>query len=123
MSNPAISHDPEVAKLLAKRRQTLTRDGFIESHDDVNDKGEKVTTKTVAAGGDTTKEIEISLTAMYQAAPSTTSDIEMLVMEAELVADGKTLDNPHVPATVEALEQARKQIEQNGHTPAWEVGL
>lgn len=118
-----ITHDAEIAKLLAKRRQALDRDGFIDDHDDTNDDGDKITYETVPAGPDDTKEIEINLTKMYQAAPSTTGDIEMLVLEAELVADGTALDNPHVPADEETLRQARQQIEQNGHTPAWEGGL
>ena len=76
--NDANRHDPEIAELLAKRRRALNRDGFIDDHDGINDDGDKYQEMTVKAGGDSTTTIQVNLTKMYQAAPSTTADFLML---------------------------------------------
>ena len=121
--NDANRHDPEIAELLAKRRRALNRDGFIDDHDGINDDGDKYQEMTVKAGGDSTTTIQVNLTKMYQAAPSTTGDMEILRIEAELVADGKDLENPHVPADADLLERATNVLSNEGLTPAWEIGL
>lgn len=52
---------------------------------------------------------------------STTGDVSMLVLEAEMQAgDEYEIGNPHIPATVDVKERAEKQIAAAGHTPAWE---
>lgn len=121
--NEVSQHDPEIAKLLAKRRKVLNRDGFIDDYDDTTDDGDKYREMTVQAGGGTTATIEMNLSKMYQAGPSTTGDMEVLKIEAELVAEGKDLKNPHVPADADLLERATNALSNEGLTPAWEVGL
>jgi len=87
----------------------------------VDERGHKIREQTVAGPGDTTQTTEHDLTAMYQTGPSTTGQVWILRTEAELVADGVDLDNPHIPATEDILEDAVKKIRADGHEPAWEV--
>lgn len=52
---------------------------------------------------------------------STTGDVDLLRLEAEMAAgDEHTLRNPHIPINKDVLEQAKEQIEQDGHNPAWD---
>lgn len=51
---------------------------------------------------------------------STTGDVELLRLEADMAAgDEHTTENPHIPINSDVLEQAKRQIEQDGNTPAW----
>jgi hypothetical protein len=51
---------------------------------------------------------------------STTGDVDLLRLEAEMAAgDDYEIGNPHIPINTDKLEQAKQQIEQDGHTPAW----
>ena len=52
---------------------------------------------------------------------STTGDIDLLRLEAEMATgDEYDIENPHIPVNTDTLEQAKRQIEQDGYTPAWE---
>jgi len=48
-----------------------------------------------------------------------TSNIEMLVIEAELVADGHEPDNPAIPVNTETGETFRERIDGTDLVPAW----
>jgi len=50
-----------------------------------------------------------------------TGNIEMLVIEAELVSDGKELDNPAKPVDVDTGEAFAERLEQHDDdlVPAW----
>jgi len=48
----------------------------------------------------------------------TTSTVEHVVIEAELVAEGKDLDNPAVPGA-EIMSEALETLERKGLEPAW----
>jgi len=48
----------------------------------------------------------------------TSGTIEHLVIEAELVADGRDLDNPAVPAE-EVFEDVLNTLDSRGLEPAW----
>jgi len=50
---------------------------------------------------------------------SMTGRVDLLVLEAEMIADGRELGNPHIPADTDTLVEAQKRITENGHTPAW----
>lgn len=52
--------------------------------------------------------------------PRTTADVEMLAIEADLAADGKT-GNWARPLDDDTEAKARRRIEADGNTPAWEV--
>jgi len=119
----ARHHEPDIAKLIAQRRKALDRDGFITDYDGITDDGDKYEEMTVKGGGGSTVTIKVNLTKMYQAAPSTTGDIQLLQTEAELIDDGVELENPHIPASVELLERAKNTLSKEGLTPAWEIGL
>jgi hypothetical protein len=123
MNIDATATDPEIKVLKAKRRDELPTDEFITEYDGVDDNGHKYREQEVRGPADTSTTIKSDQTAMYQPAPSTTGDVGMLVMEAELLADGVDLENPHIPADEETLEQARQRIETNDLTPAWEHRL
>lgn len=50
-----------------------------------------------------------------------TDNVELLVIEAELVADGHEPDNPAVPVSVEAGEKLRERLDEHEDdlVPAW----
>lgn len=50
-----------------------------------------------------------------------TDNVEMLVVEAELVADGTSLDNPARPRTESVGETFIERIEDTELRPAWAV--
>jgi len=108
---------------LCRRRQAnIDTEWLDESRfDKVDERGHKIRERTVAGPGDTTQTTEHDLTAMYRTGPSTTGQVWILRTEAELVADGVDLGNPHIPATEDILEEAVEKIRADGHEPAWEV--
>ena len=48
-----------------------------------------------------------------------TRTVDVLVIEAELVAEGKVLDNPARPVDVETGEAFQERIEDTDLVPAW----
>lgn len=115
--------EPTIAKLRAQRRKELPTDEFVTEYDGIDERGHKYREHEIRGPGGTSQTIQSDVTAMYQAAPSTTGDVDLLVIEADLLADGVDLENPHVPATTDVLEQARSRIEQQDLEPAWEHRL
>lgn len=115
----------DVAPLIARRRQNLDRDTHVTDHTHDAD-GEKI--HRIEFGDKkegTTETIEANLSKLLGATPSTTSNLEVLRLEAEQVADAapeqiQTM-NPHIPANDAILETAIAAIESEGRTPAWEV--
>ena len=61
-----------------------------------------------------------NLTALFTADKRTSGDVSILVIEAELVADGVELDNPARPATADVAEDVVARLD-DGVRPAWEV--
>jgi len=115
-----IELEPEIKVLRAKARDAQT-DEFITDYDEINDDGDKIEKVTHQKKSGETVTSESNLTALYTAGPATTGTTKLLVLEAEMVAEGYELENPHIPMDTETMEQAKQQIEANGHTPAWEV--
>ena len=118
MNIHAQTRTGEVARLIAERRQEIDN-AHITDYDKVDD-GEKIKEIKMPGPNGTTKTFESSQTALFQTCVSTTSDVEMLRLEAELLAEGKELDNPHIPMTEETLHEAAEAIKTDGHTPWWE---
>lgn len=110
--------EPEIKVLRAKARDSLPND-IVEDYDKINDDGDKieVQTWTTRSGGE--KETEHNLTAMYRPGPSTTGDVDMLVLEAEMMANGRDLDNPHIPSTVAVKDEALERLADQDLEPAW----
>ncbi|AGM11103.1 hypothetical protein M196_gp08 [Halorubrum tailed virus 4] len=86
-----------------------------------NDDGDLIFEKTVPTPGGGTTTVDVNVTTMYQPGPRRTSSVEMLRVEAELVDEGKELDNPAKPSNGDVAKQAIEQIEGEGLTPAWRV--
>ena len=108
--------------LCRRRRANIDTEWLDESRvDKIDECGHKIREQTVAGPGDTTQTAEHDLTAMYRTGPSTTGQVWILRTEAELIADGVDLGNPHIPATEAILEEAVEKIRADGHEPAWEV--
>lgn len=108
--------------LCRRRRANIDTDWLDEDrYDKVDGRGHNIREQTVAGPGDTTQTTEHDLTAMYQAGPSTTGQVWILRTEAEMLAEGRDLGNPHIPASEGVLEEAVEKIEADGHEPAWEV--
>lgn len=116
----ALETRRRIAPLLARRRENLDRDGHIEEYDHTDDNGHKIGL-IIRPDGTGSKEVEIDLTALGGAAPSTTANIELIVTEARLLADGKPIKNPHVPSNDGVLRGALDHLRPEGLTPAWEV--
>ena len=52
----------------------------------------------------------------------TSGDVELLVIEAELVAEGKDLENPARPDSPDVVDEVMARLDE-GQRPAWaEVG-
>ena len=48
----------------------------------------------------------------------TSGDVELLVIEAELVAEGKELENPARPDSPDVVDEVMARLDQ-GQRPAW----
>lgn len=120
MTETVDNADAEIKRLHALARQRCT-DEWIEGHDEVNEDGDKIAVVPDEGPAGTKVDREVNLSKMFQSAPSRTSRVDILTIEAELVADGHDPDNPHIPSSVDVLEEACDQISAAGHTPAWEV--
>ncbi|WP_331232674.1 hypothetical protein [Natronorarus salvus] len=121
----AVERKAEVTKrrvgaLLGRRRQNLDRDSHITDYDRIED-GHKVDKRTAPGPRDQTNKVDRDLTALYGAAPSTTTDPDLLVVSARIAAEKGPTDNPHVPATDQVLDDALERMEREGLTPAWEL--
>lgn len=64
---------------------------------------------------------EVDQTVMYQTARRTTGNLDILLVEAEQAANGGDIKNVAVPTSPETEELARRVLEEEGLTPAWEV--
>lgn len=112
----------ELSRIAAIRRQAISEwTPDPEKVDTENEDGDKIREITVTGPRGTSRTVEVNLTKLFQPGLSTTGDVEMLVREAELVADGVELGNPHIPFNETILERATARIEAEGLTPAWEV--
>jgi len=116
----ALQHSKETKRLLAQRRKALP-DELDVQHDKVLSSGAKVREIGFRGPNNTTRTIDVNVSKLYAPAPSTTGDIDMLRIEAELVDEGEDLDNPHVPINDDVRARAVDAIESEGLTPAWEV--
>lgn len=112
-----------VAPLLAARRRNLDRDRWITSHTYTDADGDKIHRIEYEDKDQGTQVIDVNLSRLLSAAPSRTTDVDLLLTEAKLIAEGKELDNPHIPATDQILDEAIAQIGRANDdlTPAWEV--
>ncbi|KYH23715.1 hypothetical protein HAPAU_41950 [Halalkalicoccus paucihalophilus] len=113
-----------VGKLLGEQRRRLS-DDVIRDYDEINSDGHKVKTVKKRDADGKEHEVEINLSRLLNPTPSTTSDIEILVVEARVndeAGDGEVpIENPHIPAYDAILDRAEKRLDDEGLTPAWEV--
>lgn len=111
--------------LLARRRQNLDRDGHVTCHDFVDEDGQKI--REISRGGPegTATSHRVNYSRMLGATPSTSTNLELLVIEARQVSEATPEEiatmNPHIPANDEILETATEKIRREGLIPAWEV--
>jgi len=56
---------------------------------------------------------------LWRTGPSTTSDIDMLVLEAEMIDNDRELDNPHIPASEDVRQDALEQLSDHDLEPGW----
>lgn len=116
-----------IAPLLAKRKQNLDRDAHVaeEKYTFVNDAGEKIHRIETDDPETGDKTIDVNVSKLLAATPSTTSNTEVLRIEA-MQADEATDEelermNPHIPSNDDVLEEVTEAIESDGLVPAWEV--
>jgi len=114
----AVDRSGEIRRLLALRRRAL-HDEFVTDYDWIED-GDKIREVVVGSLEGSTQTQDVNFTHLMQSAPSTTGNVEMLVIEAELAAE-EPPGNPHIPINERVLAEARERIEAKGLTPAWEV--
>lgn len=65
--------------------------------------------------------VKVNLTKRYQTARRTTSNVSILVIEAELYHEKGEVENPATPSSEGVERQARERIRKMGLTPAWEA--
>ena len=75
--------------------------------------------KVTGPAGNTTT-VETDLTALLNTPPRTSGHVDLLVTEAELVAEGAALDNPARPANADIAEDVVARLDEDVR-PAWEV--
>jgi hypothetical protein len=120
----------DIAQLLGRRRQNLSRDGHI-ADDRVSftrdEDGHKIGKVMRPKPGTKNQTIERDrdLTALEGAVPSTTSNLEVLRTEArqasEATDDELESMNPHIPSNDGVLETIAEELAEKGLAPAWEV--
>lgn len=66
-------------------------------------------------------EYELDYTKLFQTAPKKTGHVSHLVIEAELLDEHGSLDNPAIPVDQDTEDAARRRIEDRDLTPAWEA--
>jgi len=116
----SVDLEPPIKVLRAKARDNLP-DDIVNEYDEIDDDGNKLEVETYSGPTGKDQEIKHNLTAMYWPGASTTGDVDMLVLEAEMRAgDEYELSNPHIPATVEARNEALDRMQSEGLSPAWE---
>ena len=117
----ATSTKRRVAPLFAKRRKAIN-DDHVEDHDKIVD-GQKIREKVTRGVDGTSKTLDIDQTALLTPGISTTSSLELITLEAELVAEGRAVDNYHIPANDGVLDRALEKLNGKGLTPAWEADV
>lgn len=119
-----VDLDAEVKRLRAMRRKALPTDEFVDDFDGIDENGDKYKEKLVL--GDkpgVSSTMQVNQTALNQPAPSTTNNMEIIMLDAEMLTEGYELDNPHIPASEEMLDRAHEKLTNEGLEPAWERGL
>lgn len=115
----SITGDQSKYRALARRQRR--DDAFVTDHDTTNDEGEKITEYKLPGPDGTTTTVTRNYTKLYKDEISMTGNVDLLVIEAELLAEGRTLSNPHIPLSDAVAEAARSRIDAAGNNPAWEV--
>lgn len=114
-----IDREDKIESLVEYRRSQLT-DGFVTDYDYIDKaSGHKMKEEKVEGPDGVSQSVERNQTHIYQSGPSTTDNVEMLVIEAKLAEEGKDLPNPHIPIGMDTLEEAKNRIEAKDLTPAW----
>lgn len=83
-----------------------------------NDDGDLIYTKTVTGPAGSQREIEVNCTTMYAPGRRKSGNVELLVIEAELAADGVELGNPAFPIREEIADQVHARLDEDVD-PAW----
>lgn len=83
-----------------------------------NDDGNLIYTKEIPGPHGGRREIEVNCTHMYQPGRRKSGNVDLLVIEAELAADGKDLGNPAFPIREEVAEQVHARLDEDVQ-PAW----
>lgn len=111
----------QIDELKEQQAQQVT-DAFIIDYDYLDEEtGEKIKDESFSHPEYGEQEVKTNVSKLFKAGLSTTTSISLLVAEAELMEEGRIGGNPHVPASMEVLEQAESRIEANDLTPAWTV--
>lgn len=109
----------------AERRSVLQQ-RFPDSYVDP-DTGDVVERRTAATKRDDEGTIQewtnymMNLSALFRSARRTTADPELLLIEAQLVDEGRAGNNPAVPIDDKVERAARELIAREDLEPAWEV--
>lgn len=128
-SAPMTTHDGvskrRIAPLLTRRKQNLDQDGHVSCYDYTDGNGQKIREFTRNGPEGTEKTIRINYSRMLGTAPSTSSNVEVLLAEPRQTVDSSPEEietmNPHIPGNDDILETATERITDEGLVPAWEV--
>jgi len=116
MSEHALDFDPEIKVLRAKQRDSMAED-WITKYDKVNDDGDKIEEVPFRSSSNT---FDVNMSNLFGPAPSTTGDVDLIVLEAEMKSEGREMENPHIPINERVLDKATERLAQADLTPAWD---
>lgn len=83
-----------------------------------NNDGDLIYTKEIPGPEGTTREVDVNVSKLYRPGRRKTGDVELLLIEARLAADGKELGNPAFPINGEIADQFHERLSDDMN-PAW----
>lgn len=114
-----------VTPLLVQRKRNLPRDEHVSEYTHIDENGDKIHRIEYDDEEKGTETIDANLSKLLAAAPSRSSNVEVLRIEAQQAAEASDDEledmNPHLPSNNDVLDTATDAIESDGNIPAWEV--
>lgn len=116
----------KTGQILAERRVAVKQsDDYITNYDKINQDGRKMGIRKKQHKDPevyTAVKVEFDLTTLLAPGASTSSNVELLFLEAKIADENEDYDgNPHVPTRDSVYDEAVEKIEAAGLVPAWEV--
>lgn len=83
-----------------------------------NDDGDLIYERDIPGPEGTSRTVDVNVTKLYSPGRRKSGNVDLLVTEAEMAADGIELNNPAFPTYGEIAEQVHERLGE-GVDPAW----